>query len=51
MKKFFISSNKFDRKCISVDLPSMAVPLEDFRSSAIGWPRIVSEYKDAAEGI
>ena len=29
----------------------MAIPLDDFKSSAIGWPRTLSEYKDAAEVI
>ncbi len=66
-----ISSIKFDRKCVSVDFPSIEMPFWEFwknkkfdfnwkydyqhtvdlNKRAIGCPRIVSEYKDAAEFI
>ncbi len=71
LRKSLISSIKFDRKFVSVDLPSIKMPFwgfcemnrecilmrkgyehtVDLNKRAIGCPRIVSEYKDAAELI
>ena len=30
LRKLFTSSKKFDRKCVSVDLPSIAMPFDEF---------------------